>query len=129
MAPFLKRGAGPIVLKNSTRILRQFSFRDLHASASRHFWRRSDQLCEFAEVLRCGSEVEFVSGSVRAAQSQASEAEDALEVGEQPFDLLPSAAALKEGIRSRHGAHLFADGFMRMAGDLSGFLVRRALRL
>jgi len=55
--------------------------------------------------------------------------EDALEVGEQHFDLLPSATALKEGIRFRHGTHLVADGFMWMAGDLSSFLVRRALRL
>jgi hypothetical protein len=73
--------------------------------------------------------VEFISGSIRAAQSQASEAEDALEMGEQHFDLLPPTAALEEGIRSSHGTHLVADGFMWMARDLSGFLVRRASRL
>jgi hypothetical protein len=118
-----------MALKNSTRTSHRFPVREAHASASCHLWRSSDQLGEFAEVLGGCGEVEFIPRSVRAAQSQATQAEDALEVGEQHFDLLPSATALKEGIRSRHGTHLVADGFMWMAGDLSGLLVWRALRL
>ncbi len=47
-------------------------------------------------------------------------------MGEQHFDLLPSAIIFEECICSHHGTHIVADGFMRVAGDLSGFLVRRA---
>jgi hypothetical protein len=94
-----------------------------------HLWPGCDQFCEFAEVLGYCGEVEFVFRSVRAALSQASQAEDAFEVGEQHFDLLSAATTFEEGICSRHGTHLVADGFMRMARDLSCFLVRRALGL
>ena len=50
--------------------------------------RCRDQLRKFPEVLGCGSEVEFVAGAVRAAQSQPIEPQDAFGVGEQHLDFL-----------------------------------------
>ena len=43
------------------------------------------------EILGRGGEVELVSCSIRTAQAQAVQLQDALEVGEQHLDLLPLA--------------------------------------
>jgi hypothetical protein len=53
----------------------------------------------FAELLFGCGEVDFVFGSVWAAQSQATKAQDALEAGEEHLHFLPAATAL-EGSKS-----------------------------
>src|SRR4030095_12088409 len=51
--------------------------------------RRGDQFRHLAEVLRGRGQEELVASTARTAQSQAIEAQDALQVGEQHLDFLP----------------------------------------
>ena len=92
--------------------------REAAGVSARHRGRRlGDQLGELPEVLDGRGQEELVAGTVRAAQPQPVEAEDALQVGKQHLDLLalpprgaarvalPDAAGhvprtLKEGART-----------------------------
>ncbi len=58
---------GRIVLKTQLGRRAQISVSEARASASCHVGTSYDQFFEFAEVLRCCGEVEFVFRSVRAA--------------------------------------------------------------
>jgi hypothetical protein len=55
-------------------------------------WRTlRDQLGHTPQILYCGSQGKFVGRSTQTAQSQATDPEDALEMGEQHFNLLTFA--------------------------------------
>ena len=57
-----------------------------------------DQLGNFSQILFGGGRSELVSGSIRAAQSQSVEFEDALEVSEQHLDLFSLPAGDDVGV-------------------------------
>ena len=67
----------------------------------------------------CGA-MELIPGSVRAAQAQTSEAQDALEMGQQHLNLLPPMTDQASGIGSGEGVDPVAGRFLRVAGDLAG---------
>lgn len=86
---FVEKGAGEVV-----RTGRRDGVR-----SPRSGWggrRGSGQhLCEAAEVLRGGGEVDFVAYAAGATETESSQAKDALEVGEEDFDLLSQPARLR----------------------------------
>ena len=88
--------------------------------------RIGDQLREFAEVLRCGCQMELILGAVRSSETQAVELQDAFEVGEEHLDLLSSALSVDIGIGLGDLAGQVAGAFIDMPGDLPGWLVRGA---
>src|ERR1700689_1684186 len=74
--------------------------------------RAAGQLCHLSEVLDGGSEEELVLSTKRASQPKAIEAQDALQVREQHFDLLPFTARPDIGV-----------GLRDVARDVSGLFV------
>jgi hypothetical protein len=92
----------PSVLKKSAMRMDQ---RDTRARAR---WcssglqsRRQDQLCQLPEVLGRGSQEELVSSTDWTSQPEPVEAQDALQVREQHFDLLTFTARPDVGIGLR----------------------------
>jgi hypothetical protein len=74
---------------------------------------RQDQLCQLSEVLGGGRQEELVPSTKGASQSEAIEAQDALQVREQHLDLLPFTPRPDIGIGLRDVARnvsgLFVD--------------------
>jgi hypothetical protein len=81
-------------------------------SGRRHRRRRGDQFRQFAEVLSGRSEEELVVFPGRSAQSQAIEAQDALQVGEQHLDLQPLAEHRIIDQRCRRAARAWYPGLV-----------------
>ena len=75
------RASAPISLEPSCR----------HGASG---WHRL-KLCELPQILGGGRKQELVSRAARPPQSEATESEDALEMGEQHLHLLPDANAHK----------------------------------
>src|SRR5260370_9446378 len=90
--------------------------------------RSGDELCQLAQVLGDGGEVEFVAGATRAAQPQSVELQDAFEMREQHLNLLPLAARglVRLGLDDVTGE--FACAFMDRAQNLAGRCIVAAAR-
>ena len=87
---------------------------------------RRSELGELSEVLGGCSEQELVAGAAWTAQSEPTEPEDALEVGEQHLDLL---ATMSRAFISRcpcQGPGNVAGVFVEVSRDLAGRCVRTA---
>ena len=84
------------------------------------------ELGKFAEVLDCCCEVELIFGAVWSSKSEAVEADDAFEVGEEHLYLLSGVAGGDIGIGLRDIPCFLAGVFMPGSGDLPGHLVGRA---
>jgi hypothetical protein len=83
-----------------------------------------DQFRQFAEILSGRGQEELVAGTARTAQSQAIEAQDALQVGEQHLDFLPlpPRAAIGVGLGDVAGqvTSSFVDAARNLARRLLG---------
>jgi hypothetical protein len=81
--------------------------------SGQHWGRQRDQLCQLSEVLGGGSQQELVVSTKWTSQPEPIEAQDALQVREQHFDLLPFTARPDIGIGLRDVARnvsgLFVD--------------------
>ena len=64
----------------------------LCASCGEDRRRKGDELRQFPEILGGGGQEELVLGSVRPAETQSTEPEDALQMSEEHLDLLSLAA-------------------------------------
>jgi len=75
----------------------------------------------------CGEE-KFVAGSVRTPEAQASKAQDALEMGKQHLDLLPTTTGLhvfrRCGVRPGHVTGVFMQIPWDLASDGVGAATR-----
>src|SRR5262245_43395640 len=96
------------------------AIRDGSKSQARARWcssglqsRRQDQLCQLSEVLGAGRQEELVPSATWTSQPEPVEAQDALQVREQHFDLLPFTARPDIGVGLRDIARkvsgLFVD--------------------
>jgi hypothetical protein len=78
-----------------------------------HWGRHLDQLCQLSEVLFGGSQQEFVLSTKWTSQPEPIEAQDAIQMREQHFDLLPFTARPDIGIGlsdvARNVSGLFVD--------------------
>lgn len=88
-------------------------------------WSQSGQA---PQVLSGGGEEKFVAGAVWTPQAQAGKAQDALEMGEQHLDFLPTTARLLVLRRCGKRTGCVAGVFVQIPGDLAGDIVRAALR-
>src|SRR5690606_6911840 len=87
------------------------------------------QLSELSEVLGGCSEQELVAGAAWTAQSEPTEPEDALEVGEQHLDLLATMSRAFIGGGACQGTGNVAGVFVEVSRDLAGRGVRATSRL
>lgn len=87
------------------------------------------ELGEFSEVLGGWGEQELIAGATWSAQSEPSEPEDALEVGEQHLDLLAPVPGTFIGRRVGQGSGHFASILVDVPRDLAGWGVRAAPEL
>jgi hypothetical protein len=78
--------------------------------------------------LSRGGEEKFVAGTVWTPEAQAGQSKDALEMGEQHLDLLPTTAGLlvlwRCGKRTGHVAGVFVQIPWDLAGDIVGTALR-----
>lgn len=72
-----------------------------------------DQLCELAQVLDHGSEVELVFCAVRTSKTEAIEAQNSPQVGEQHLDFLAGIARGDVGIGCGDVARYLTCALMR----------------
>ena len=63
----------------------------LSASCGEDWRRERDELRQFPQILGCGGQQELVLGSIWAAEAQATEPEDALQMSEEHLNLLSFA--------------------------------------
>lgn len=84
------------------------------------------ELGELSEVLGRCSEKELVTGAAWTSQSEPTEPEDALEVGEQHLDLLSPVPRTFIGRRVGKGPGHVASVLVEGARDLAGRGVRAA---
>jgi hypothetical protein len=70
--------------------------------------------------------VELVAGTIGTAQAQAVQFQDALEVGEQHFDLLPLSARHKIGVGCRGIAGHVARALVDLTRNLAGGRIWRS---
>ena len=101
----------------------------LHSRSGGCGARHRDNLGHFAQVLGCGGEVELIFCAIGTTQAQAVQLEDALEMGEQHFDLLPLAARHEVGVGVGDVARHIARALVDRAHDLAGGHFGRAALL
>lgn len=93
------------------------------------WWRPKRQLGQFAKILGGGSQGKFVTRTGWTSQSEAVELQNALEVSEQHFDLLPIPARLPVCGRFSDASGNLTRGFVHAADDFAHRLAGTAFLL
>ncbi len=94
-----------------------------------HLWLRWPQPGEAPQILGGRREQELVLRAAWTTQPQPPELQDALEMGEQHFDLFPTAAGDLKSRRGGKGPRDITGVFVDIPRNLARDIIRAALRL